>query len=167
MRRGYSNVTPLRRKLKRLNKHIENGVKPELEASLKIVAQTAVFNVPKDEGDLMRAIDYSLSSDGLAGVAGPAAKNAKVKRTLRTGGTSAFATRAAGGSVLSDAAKDKLFQFFKGYWIEFGTKGAPDRNIPPQPARPFMQPAWDVNASMIKARIKKAIDNQLKRASKL
>lgn len=166
-RRGYSNVTPLRRKLKKLNRHVENGIKPELKASLEIVAATARANVPRDTGDLAASIDVALSSDGLAGVAGPAAKNAKVKKALRTGATSVFATRASGGKVISEGTKKKIFNFFKGYWMEFGTKGYPERNIPAQPARPFMQPAWDVNAGRIKVRIKKAVDEQLKRAASL
>lgn len=164
---GYSNVTPLRRKLKKLNKHVENGIKPELKASLEMVAATAAANVPRDSGDLAANIDVALSSDGLAGVAGPSAKNAKVKKALSKGATSVFATRASGGKVISTGTKKKIFQFFKGYWIEFGTKGSPERNIPPQPARPFMQPAWDINSAAIKRRLKKAIDQQLKRAASL
>jgi hypothetical protein len=163
--RGYSNVTPLRRKLRKLNKHLDNGIKPALIESLTMVAETARGNVPKDTGDLAASIAIAVSGDGLSGVAGPAAKNAKVKKALSTGATSAFATR--GGGTLSEGNKKKLFQFFKGYWIEFGTKGNAARNIPPMPARPFMQPAWDSNQGAIKSKMTAAINEQLRKASEL
>jgi HK97 gp10 family phage protein len=163
--RGYQNVNSLRRKLKKINKHVENGIKPELQASLEMIVSSAKANAPRDKGDLIDSIAYATSSDGLAGVAGPSAKNAKVKRILNTGATSVFAT--SGGAVMSQATKKKIFQFFKGYWIEFGTKGAPDRNIPPQPARPFMQPAWDTNEKAIKTRMREALNEQLRKAAEL
>lgn len=67
---------------------------------------------------------------------------------------------------LSKRNKALMFEYFKGYWIEFGTKGAPKKNIPPQPARPFMQPAYDLNESWILGRVKAGINKALDRASR-
>ena len=42
-------------------------------------------------------------------------------------------------------------------FIEYGTKGYPKRNIPAQPARPFMAPAFDKS----KGRVAKEISDEI------
>lgn len=44
------------------------------------------------------------------------------------------------------------------YWlyVENGTKGAAELNIPPQPAQPFMRPAFDFHAPIIYERLSRA-----------
>lgn len=46
---------------------------------------------------------------------------------------------------------------FKARFIEYGTKGSPKQNVPPQPARPFMAPAFDANRDWIVEAAKKEI----------
>lgn len=46
-------------------------------------------------------------------------------------------------------------------FIEYGTKGHPAKNIPPQPARPFMRPAFDNNKAWMLKQINKAIERTL------
>lgn len=161
-RRGLQGLDPLRRKLRNMEKVMESGIKPAILAAAQAIMIDAQFRVPVDEGDLQRSITYKISPDGMAAVVGPAAKSAAVAREVRG---SAFATRST--VTLGAVSKKDLFQFFKGYWIEFGTKGAPDRNIPAQPARPFMTPAFDVNKEWALAKIKTEVNAQLKRIGEL
>jgi HK97 gp10 family phage protein len=156
-RRGLAGVDKLRIKLRRMEKVVESGIKPAIRDAAVAIQLDAIQRVSVDNGDLQRSIDFKISSDGLAAVVGPAAKSAAVAREVRG---SAFATRST--ITLGAISKKALFQFFKGYWLEFGTKGTPDRNIPPQQARPFMQPAYDVNKDWAIARVKTEVDKQLK-----
>lgn len=50
---------------------------------------------------------------------------------------------------------------FYARFIEFGTKGFAARNIPPQPARPFIQPAFDVNRQWAIDRVKRGLRSAL------
>lgn len=70
-----------------------------------------------------------------------------LKRSVSKGGLSAKI------GLLS--RKDYMDHF---YWLylEHGTKGDPDRNIPPLPASPFVGPAFDINEPIIAARISRA-----------
>ncbi len=157
-RRGLQGLDKLRRKLRNMEKVTESGIKPAITAAAQAVMIDAQLRVAVDEGDLQRSITYKVSPDGMAAVIGPAAKSAAVARAVRG---NEFATRSA--VTLGAISKKDLFQFFKGYWIEYGTKGAPDRNIPPQPARPFMSPAFDVNKAWAIKKVKTEVDAQLKR----
>lgn len=149
---------------------------PEITAELRGVVQSGLYaierdalgSVPVDTGDLAQSITVRISRDGLTGVVGPGIRTAEPVRS-RTG--SAFSLtikrgRQAGEKIrLSDLKKDDLMQFYKGYWIEFGTKGG-SRNQPPQPARPFMGPAYDANRIWLKRAVSAAIDRALKKAAK-
>lgn len=66
------------------------------------------------------------------------------------------------GMVTAKAKRDGYVARF----IEFGTKGDPKRNIPPQPARPFMTPAFDLNKDWILTRARKGISLALERAAR-
>lgn len=46
-------------------------------------------------------------------------------------------------------------------FLEYGTKGYPERNIPAQPARPFMGPAFDANRDWIVRDAQREIRNVL------
>ena len=150
----------LRRLLKRIDPEITADVKTAIREGAEAIQADAIALVPKDTGALARSIDYRISSDGLAAVVGPAARAAEIVRR-KTG--SAFK---ASEVRLSARNKALMFEYFKGYWIEFGTKGAPKKNIPPQPARPFMKPAYDLNESWILGRVKAGINKALDRASR-
>jgi len=159
--KGFQNIGSLRRKLRRMEKHVQSDIPQAIEQTMQAIVADAVRNAPEREGDLKRAIEYKIGRDGLTGVAGPGAKAAIVQKTAKG---SAFANRS---TRMSRVSAHKLLQFFKGYWAEFGTKGNPSKNIPAQPARPFMQPAWDVNSAWARERVRKAINKQLKNVSNL
>jgi HK97 gp10 family phage protein len=59
--------------------------------------------------------------------------------------------------------KAKQRDFFYARFIEFGTKEG--KGPHPQEARPFMQPAFDVNETEAKRRITQAINDALRRAA--
>lgn len=54
---------------------------------------------------------------------------------------------------------------FYARFLEGGTKGDPARNVPAQAARPFMQPALDLNRSWLVRNIDRAIARVLARAA--
>jgi HK97 gp10 family phage protein len=162
-RSGIQGTDKLRRKLKAMEKIVQSGIRPAITETLQNVTSDAKTLAPVKEGDLQESINYKVSSDGMAGVAGPSAKSAIVK--AHTDG-SAFSNKKS-GKIISQLSKKRLFQFFKGYWIEFGTKGNPSRNIPPMPARPFMQPAWDMNKKAGIKKVKDAVNKQLKTIAEL
>lgn len=56
---------------------------------------------------------------------------------------------------------------FYGAFVEFGTQGAPDRNIPAQPARPFLFPAFESQKKPIIAAVRRAINRVLRRAAQI
>lgn len=150
------------KKLVRVLRRVEPAARDPLAAAiregLEAIKWDAVARAPVDSGDLARSIDYIQSRDGLSGAVGPAAKSMSiVKRSTKSG----FATAAIGKLKLNERNKDRLWQFFKGYWVEFGTKGSAKRNIPPQAARPFMRPAWDANRAWMTERVRAAIRNAL------
>jgi len=50
---------------------------------------------------------------------------------------------------------------FVAKFIEYGTKGDPERNVPPQPARPFIMPALDANETQIMGMMREAVRKAL------
>lgn len=165
-RHGLQNVSNLRRKLRVMEKMLdERAIPPAIRDSAIDIRDTAVRNAPFDEGDLAAAVEYKMSPDGLAAVIGPAAKSVAVAKAVRG---SPFATRTMDAAKqLTRLSKKKLFQFFKGYWAEFGTKGYPERNIPAQPARPWMSPAFDTNRDKSVKRVAEAVNGVLRKAGDL
>lgn len=140
-RRGLNGVTSLRRKLRRMPEAVEQYLRPEVDATAAAMAATARTLVSKDTGELAASIEYKLSPDGMTALIGPAAKSAAVIKAS----TAKSIDKQTPKKPISAGSREKLFQFFKGVWLEFGTKGNPDKGIPPQPARPYMRPAFDVN----------------------
>jgi hypothetical protein len=148
-------VPQLRRKLRRLPDAASDLVRAEVARGLRDIEMDAVGLVPVREGDLARSIEVKVSRDGLTGVVGPGAGAAEIVRR-KTGSAFAFNSPKVN---LRAANRDALFQFFKGYWLEFGTKGESGEDV--ITPRPFMSPAYDANAGAIKRRIAKAIDRAL------
>lgn len=160
-RSGMQNTARLRRKFKRIEAQVQSGIRPAITGAAQSIAADAARMAPRDHGDLADAIEYKVSSDGLSAVIGPAAGAAVIEKTVKG---SAFATRS---TKLTSVSKHKLLQFFKGFWLEFGTKGDPARNIPPLQPRPFMQPAFDLNKKWATEKVRTAVNEQLKKASEL
>lgn len=168
-RSGISGTKSLRRKLRGVEPRILREATDVIRDGLNRIQRDAMALVPVDQGDLQASIDVKLSRDRLAGIVGPGVKAADIVRR-RTG--SAFGSVVRRGKKrgqkirLIGRNRQALWQFYKGYWVEFGTKGAPRRNIPPQPARPFMRPAYDRNRAWIRMRWKRAVTNVLERVSR-
>jgi HK97 gp10 family phage protein len=157
---SFSGVNKLRRTLRRLESETRAGVIEAVVDSAEAVKQDARALVPRDEGDLARSIEVRFGRDKLTAIVGPGAAAAEAVRS-KVG--SAFGVRAA-GLRLSAAKADALFQFFKGYWIEFGTKGG--NGQPPRPAQPFMGPALDRNRAWAIGRMSEAMRRALRKASR-
>jgi HK97 gp10 family phage protein len=158
----------LRRKLRRVEPAITKSLRSAIQDGANRIAHTAAALAPADTGELRMSIQTKVSSDGLTAIIGPGARAAEILRS-KTGssfGTKSKRGKSAGKKVsLSRLNKRLLMSFYKAYWIEYGTKGAPKRNIPPQPARPFMTPAFDINKSYISNKVKAAINSILEQAS--
>lgn len=165
MASGLRGINKLRRTLRRLEPEVQDLVKVAIVNTSEAIKQDAIAGAPVDEGDLVRSIDYKIGRDGLTSVIGPGAKAAEIARSK---GGSAFATQDRKGEIIRMSASNKalLFQFFKGYWHEYGTKGSPDHGIPPLPARPFMNPAYLLNEAYGKAQVRAAVKAALERASR-
>lgn len=165
MASGIKGLNKLRRTLRRIEPEMQEPVRAAILNTAEAIKQDAIAGAPIDEGDLVRSIDYKLGRDGFTAVIGPGAKAAEIARSR---GGSAFATQDRKGEIIRMSAANKklLFQFFKGYWHEFGTKGSPEHNIPPLPARPFMNPAYLLNEEYGKAQVRAAVKIALDRASR-
>lgn len=161
-------VTALRRKLRRVDPSITTELRNAVRDGANMIARTAATLAPMDTGELRLSIETNVSRDGMTAIVGPGARAAEILR-VRTG--SQFGRVVAKGKNrgrkvnLSRMNKRLLMSFYKGYWAEFGTKGNPKRNIPPQPARPFMGPAYDINKGAIRSRTQRDINRILARAS--
>lgn len=164
-RSGIRGVNRLRRTLRRIEPEMTEQARGAMKDGAEAIKLDAVARVPVDEGDLARSIDYTLGRDGLTAVIGPAAKQV-ASVGGRTSAGAAFATGSRRVRRLSTRNKEALFQFFKGYWIEYGTKGSPEHNIPPMRARPYMGPAFDLNKDWMIARVRRGINAALERASR-
>lgn len=165
MASGIRGINHLRRTLRQIEPEISDGVRAAILNTAEAIKQDAIAGAPIREGDLVRSIDYKVGRDGFTAVIGPGAKAAEIARSR---GGSPFATQDRKGEIIRMSAANKklLFQFFKGYWHEYGTKGSPKHNIPPLPARPFMQPAYLLNESYGKAQIRAAVKAALEKASR-
>lgn len=164
-RSGLQGVSNLRRTLRRIEPEMTEEARGAMQDGAEAITLDAVARVPRDEGDLARSIGYKLGRDGLTAIIGPAAKQVAMVGG-RTSAGAPFATRSRRQRKLSIKNKEALFQFFKGYWLEYGTKGSPAHNIPPLPAHPFMGPAFDLNKEWLLDKVRQGINRALERASR-
>lgn len=157
-RSGFFGVTKLRKTLRRLDPEIVDGVKAEFRQGAEAIEFDAISNAMMlgviDSGDMVASITTKYARDGLTAVIGPGASVVRVNK-------SPFNTRL----YVSQKSKDMAWQFFKGYWAEFGTKGDPERGIPAQPPRPFMNPAFDANKTRISRDVRSAVNLAMRQVS--
>jgi hypothetical protein len=161
-------VTQLRRKLRRVDPAVTQELRGVLLNGLSSIAATEVALMPVDTGEMRNSVELQIARDGLTGVVGPAAKAAEIvrKRTGSTFGRVIATGKSKGkGLTLRISNKRKLMQYYKAYWLNFGTKGSAKRNIPAQPALNFVQKAYDANRSRLAERARSAVNNALRRAA--
>lgn len=162
-------VNKLRRTLRRIDPDLTKQLREVMASGARAIERDARAMAPVDQGDLRDSIQVLISRDGLTAIIGPAARAAEIVRR-RTGsefGRIVSKGRGRGKQIrLSIRNKRLLMNFYKGYWYEFGTKGDPRKGVHPQPARPFMRPAYDRNAGRITAAARAQISSVLERAAR-
>ena len=158
MKRGYAGFNKLRKTLKRLE--------PESKAEIVKVFESGASDIERDAiggaysaglyktGDMIEAITVKYGREHMTAVIGPGADRVKISK-------SPFNTTL----YVTDRDKRAAWQFFKGYWAEFGTKGSAKHNIPPQQATPFMQPAFDANKDHISRSVQAAVGKVIAKVS--
>lgn len=153
-RTGFYGANKLRKTLRRADPETTKSLRATFAEGAEAIAQDArgiaYSKGIQDQGDMIHSIEVKMGRDGLTAVIGPGAKRVRISK-------SPFNTTL----YVKDKDKYEAWQFFKGYWAEFGTKGTPDRNIPPQAPRPFMQPAYDLNKQKISWGVKKGVSGVL------
>lgn len=145
----------LRRTLRRIDPSATRELHNAIDATAEAIKQDQIAGAPVDEGDMVREIAVKTGRDGLTAVIGPGAKSVSISKNP-------FIEARMG--IASATKKHRVFQFMKAYWIEFGTKGG--KGSPALPARPFIQPAFDMNREYGLRRIRRSISIALKRASR-
>jgi HK97 gp10 family phage protein len=151
-------VSKLRKTLNRIEKAEREAVKSVVVTSAKKIERDAIsfaiLKDVKDTGDMIRSIDTKFARDKLTAVIGPGAKSAIVRDNPFN--TAGFAKIKRDSTRIKH--KKAAYNFFKGYWHEFGTINHPDR--------PFMNPAWEVNKNLVRKNIRVAVSRALDRASR-
>lgn len=153
--KGYSGVTKLRKTLRRIDPELTKGIKKAITKGAEQVHFDIVLGAQSHRltGDMIESISVKYGRDNMTAVIGPGAKWVSVNK-------SPFNT-----SLITEKNAWGAWQFFKAYWIEFGTKGSPDLNIPPQPSQPFVGPAWDSNKPWLIKECRAAVEYALVVAS--
>jgi hypothetical protein len=128
------------------------------------VAALVKHNAPKNTGELKDHIAHKEANDGLTTLVGVGAEHAKIK----SGFNDVKLTYKQDGNLNKTSVRNLnvRWQMYKALWHEFGTKGAPERNIPPQKASHFHQRAYDMAAPGIRTRAQKALTNVIRKASR-
>lgn len=153
-RRGYSGINKLRRTIRRMDDEVSGGIKKEIKSAAQSIEMDMLGMVPVDEGDLARSIAYKLGRDGLTAVIGPAADSVQIKKGF--GGVDLKYTKSGNLTAATIRNQKARFELYKAHWVEFGTKqGKPGSSA--QPARPFIQPAYDANKDRFTKRVKDAV----------
>ena len=170
-RRSYMDVNRLRRVLRKIDPAITGGVQKDIVHVAEQIKRQAKANVARHRraGDLEDSIDIKYSRDKFAAVIGPGIKGATIMR--RKAG-SEFATRRLDVRMRKSNWKD-LFQFFKGYWLENGTKGRRHRGLVKRffgrtgaiAPSPFMDPAARAVIPTAKHKVQMSVREALRKAS--
>lgn len=136
-RRSRVEMDPkLRRLFQRLDKDISDPVTREIAASAEQVFRETVPTIPVDEGDLRDSLGLRIRPFSAEIGFDPKRFAAKWRK--------------AG---------------WRAHFIHNGTKGAPDRNIPPLAPNPFLRNVWDRLKDALLQRQRQAVAEALKKAS--
>jgi len=168
--RGYAGVDKLRRLLKKIDPEVVAGVREKVEEGAQAIEADMMMGAPVDTGELRYSISYKLSSDKLAAYIGPGADRAniikhglKTTKTTKKGTASLLKTTKSGNLTSATIAdQDARMQLYKANWVEYGTK--PHGSHPGQPARPFINPAFDQNRDWLLRDMRVELDKALTRA---
>lgn len=162
-RTGYSGISKIRRTLRRADPEITEQLRNVMERGATAIETDILINGREHHitGDMLDAVAKKAGRDGLTYLIGPGAKSIKISKNP-------FDTT----QYVSGVSKWRALQFFKAYWIEYGTKGrSPYRNrkgtlvkgTKRQPARPFVNPAYDMNRDWIAREAKAEVVNVIRR----
>lgn len=153
--RGYAGLSKLRKTLKRIEPETTNGIRAVIDKGAEAIETDILINGQSHHltGDMLESVSVKKGRDGMTAVIGPGAKWVSINK-------SPFNTE-----IVTEKNAWGAFQFLKAYWIEFGTKGKPELNIPPLPAQPFVQPAWDSNKPWLIKEVRAAVHAAIARAS--
>jgi HK97 gp10 family phage protein len=139
MARSRTELDPrFRRLMQRLPAALAAPISAEIRRSAVRVMAAAVARVPVDTGDLKKSIGMRVT--GTSAEVGFDPK--RFRRNWKRAG-------------------------WRAKFTELGTKGSASRNIPPQPPRPFLRPAFESNRQEIIQRHRRAIAAVLSRAATL
>jgi len=157
--RGYAGMSKLRKLLNKMDPEARDLVADVIKDGAQAIETDMMIGAPVDDGDLVQSISHKLGRNGLSAYVGPGASRASISK-MGFGQSQRRYTKA--GNLTSATIRDDhaRFQLYKAHWHEHGTK--PHGNHPGQPSRPFINPAYDANASWIKTRLKDAIDEALR-----
>ena len=158
-------VTRLRKKLRRVDPAITSGIRDILKQNLDAMATTERGLVPVDTGEMRNSIQVLVSKDGMTGIVGPGARAAEIVR--KASGSEFSLVRNRGkrrGSYikLRTGNKKLLMQFYKAYWLNFGTKGSAKRNIPAQSPLKFVEQTWAIHKPGLSQSMRAEINSALK-----
>lgn len=139
MARSRTELDPrFRRLLQRLPDAMVEPISAEIARSAVLIAAEATSRVPVDTGALRNAIGI---------------------RTTKTSAEVGFDPKRF-------RRKWKMAGW-RAKFTELGTKGSAKRNIPAQPARPFLRPAFEANRQQILQRHRAAVAMVLTKAAAL
>lgn len=139
MARSRTELDPrFRRLMNRLPDDMTDPISKAIAESTEAVWADAVTRVPINTGELQRSIG---------------------KRVTPTSGEVGFSSKRF--------RREWKKAGWRALFVENGTKGSPAHNIPPQPARPFLRPAFEANREWIMQRHRRAVAETLARAAAL
>ena len=139
MARSRTELDPrFRRLMQRLPDSMTDPISRAIAESAEAVWADAVTRVPVDTGELQRAVGKRVTPTSAEVGFDPK----KFRREWKKAG-------------------------WRAVFVEKGTKGSPERNIPPQPARPFLRPAFEANRRWIMERHRAAVARTLRMAESL
>ena len=145
-RSGLRGVGKLRRTLRRLGPEATKDIRKPIERGADFILGDMLSLVPKDSGDLARALDRRIARDGLTARIGLVTPSKQ--RDLFYARFVEFGTK--GGQVTARRAGGLPYTM----------------NVPARPATPFMQPAFDLNRAQIVRETQTAIRLVLERVSR-